>query len=216
VNYFAHAWIASRVRPEPRFVLGAMLPDLAGFLRIRLPEQRDADVAAGMALHRATDAVFHALPGFRERSRAGTGALRDVGLERGAARAASHVGIELILDAALAAGSPTTLAHFGDALAEGGAVDCPTPETARGIQQLVERLSGFDPGRDLGAASRITERVRRTLAPRPALALRPADIPPLERWLRETEAGLAPDAECLASHTLEACRLAQEKTGAGS
>jgi hypothetical protein len=223
VNYFAHAWIASRVRPEPRFVLGAMLPDLAGFLRIRLPAQRDPDVAAGMALHHATDAVFHALPGFRERNLAGIGALRAVGIARGSARAAAHVGIELILDAALAAGKPSGLAHFRKALAESGAVDCPTPAVARTVHQLIRRLSAFDPAEDLGAPGRITERVRRTLEPRPALALRQNDLPHLERWLRETEAALAPDAEHLAHHTLEAaslrtaleCRNTESATAAG-
>ena len=202
VNYFAHAWIASRVRPEARFIWGAILPDLAGFLRIRLPDQPDPEVAEGMALHHACDAIFHALPGFRERKLAGIRTLRALGLGRGPARAASHVGIEIVLDAALAAACPRTLEHFADALGASERLVCSTPEDFRAIQQMAQRLSEFEPAADLGAADQVAESVRRTLEHRPALALQPGDLAPLADWLRGTELELTADAESLAHETL--------------
>ena len=205
MNYFAHAWVASRVRAAPRFVLGAMLPDLAGFLRIRLPEQRHPEVAGGVALHHATDRAFHELPGFRQRNRSGVRALRALGLARGSARAASHVGIELVLDAALAVGCRSTLGHFGAALGAGECIDTESAEDARAIEQMRERLAGFDPTRQLGA-TQIAERVRRTLAARPALALRAQDLEPLAGWLHELQGQLAPEAEALARETLRRAR----------
>ena len=42
MNYFGHAVIAHAYRPEPAFVLGAMLPDFVGMLRLERPEVRDA------------------------------------------------------------------------------------------------------------------------------------------------------------------------------
>jgi hypothetical protein len=202
VNYFAHAWIASRIRPEPRFVLGAMLPDLAGFLRIRLPEQTDPALSAGIALHHATDAVFHRLAGFRERNLAGIRALRAAGLERGAARAAAHVGIELVLDALLAANSPDSVSQFTAGLRQSGCILASHTDDDRAINQIVARIHSFDPAAGLGDAGETALRVQRTLASRPRLALRGQDLAPLECWLQASEDELAPHAEALALDTL--------------
>jgi hypothetical protein len=63
VNFFGHAAIASWHSPADAGVaLGSMLPDFASMCGARLDEQRDPRVAAGVALHHATDAVFHRAP----------------------------------------------------------------------------------------------------------------------------------------------------------
>jgi len=203
VNYFAHAWIAGQIRPEPRFALGAMLPDLLGFLRIRPPQESPAEVAAGMTLHHATDAVFHALPGFREQHRAGVRALLELGLGRGAARAAAHVGIEFILDRALAAGASSGVALYRSALAEHACLGWAARPNADAVSQLAERLTTLDPSAPAEPAE-TAERIRRTLASRPRLALRSGELRPLEAWLSSVTPQLTPMSGVLAQQTLRA------------
>ena len=55
----------------------------------------------GIDCHRRADDVFHDLPVFLAQSRALTAALRDAGVNRGAARAIGHAGWELLFDGAL-------------------------------------------------------------------------------------------------------------------
>src|SRR4051794_21846302 len=66
VNFFGHAAVASWSSSSPGVGLGAMLPDFATMIRTRLAERGEAstsaEVAAGIALHHATDAAFHVLP----------------------------------------------------------------------------------------------------------------------------------------------------------
>ena len=66
MNFFGHAVVATWHATEPRFVLGAMLPDFAAMIRARPPAARDPELARGIALHHATDEVFHDAPTFRE------------------------------------------------------------------------------------------------------------------------------------------------------
>jgi hypothetical protein len=110
MNFFGHALIAQRneatrgaVRAE--FVLGSMLPDFASMLRTRPPSASHAAVAAGLLFHHATDEAFHGSRAFLEFSGQASSFLRQRGLSRGSARAVAHVGVELLLDAALAENS---------------------------------------------------------------------------------------------------------------
>ena len=205
MNYFAHAWIASQIRPEPRFVLGSMLPDLLGFLRIRPPQESPAEVAAGMTLHHATDAVFHALPGFREENQAGVRALLELGLRRGSARAASHVGIEFILDRALAVDAGSWVALYRSALAEHPCLRWASSPSADAVSQMAERLTALDPSTPAEPAE-TAERIRRTLESRPRLALRSGEQKPLEVWLSTITARLTPMSGELAQQTLHAVK----------
>ena len=106
MNFFGHALIAQRseatrgaVRPE--FVLGSMLPDFASMLRARLPSTTEAVVGAGLRFHHVTDDAFHGSRAFLEFSGQASSFLSGHGLSRGSARAVAHVGVELLLDAAL-------------------------------------------------------------------------------------------------------------------
>ncbi|MEP7049928.1 MAG: hypothetical protein ABJB12_06225 [Pseudomonadota bacterium] len=106
MNFFGHALIARRneatrgaVRSE--FVLGSMLPDFASMLRTRPPGTTDAVVEAGLRFHHATDDAFHGSRAFLEFSGQASAFLARRGLSRGSARAVAHVGVELLLDAAL-------------------------------------------------------------------------------------------------------------------
>src|SRR5690606_3246840 len=64
MNFFGHACVAARIDSDPRVLLGAMLPDFASMSRTRLAGSEDPAVAAGIALHLATDDVFHGARGF--------------------------------------------------------------------------------------------------------------------------------------------------------
>lgn len=107
MNFFGHALIAQRseatrgaVRAE--FVLGSMLPDFASMLRTRPPNASHEAISAGLLFHHVTDDAFHGSRAFLEFSGQASTFLRQRGLSRGSARAVAHVGVELLIDAALA------------------------------------------------------------------------------------------------------------------
>ena len=203
VNHFAHAWVASRQSPEPRFLLGAILPDLSAFLRIRLPEMPDSKVRAGIAFHHATDRVFHALPAFRAYTRAGSTYLVRRGLTRGPARAAAHVGIELLLDAWLSRHRREALQHYRTALWHCDTLEFPldTRDRTR-ISAFAQRLAIGDPATGLEAPGEIARRIARTLEPRPRLRLPEAQLEPLNDWLARAQDGMGAAPLALVHETL--------------
>ncbi len=101
VNFFGHALAASWRGREPAFALGAMLPDFAGMCGMRLDAALDAETAAGVDYHHATDRVFHMLEPFARATAGIAEQLMARGVPRGPARGAAHVGFELCLDGAL-------------------------------------------------------------------------------------------------------------------
>ena len=65
MNFFGHATVAAWAPgATPPFVLGAMLPDFAAISGARSARPRHAEARRGVALHLATDEVFHAAPDF--------------------------------------------------------------------------------------------------------------------------------------------------------
>jgi hypothetical protein len=118
MNFVGHHEVARRAGLEAAGRLGAMLPDFATMLGVRL--RRDVlpvDVQHGVLLHHATDAVFHA----HERVRSGmhdlAASLAAEDLPRGAARAIGHIGYEMILDSAIDADLGATLRRAGHEVA---------------------------------------------------------------------------------------------------
>jgi hypothetical protein len=89
-----------------------MLPDLVSMLKSRVPRLEPGLVADGVTLHLLTDDAFHHSRAFRELSRRAFTVLLDRGVRRGPARAAAHVGVELLIDTALA-WSLQNAANFG-------------------------------------------------------------------------------------------------------
>jgi hypothetical protein len=77
------------------------LPDLQREAGVAIGDGWPDLVQAGIACHRAADAVFHDLDAFRTQSAALTRALLDADVPRGAARAIGHAGWELLFDGAL-------------------------------------------------------------------------------------------------------------------
>lgn len=87
-----------------RYLFGAALPDFATIGRFQLTgAPADPALAAGVDMHHATDTAFHSSDWFVEHSQAVRAQLEHRGVNRGAARAVGHVGIELLLDGHLLA-----------------------------------------------------------------------------------------------------------------
>ena len=98
MNFFGHATVARMRSEAPRFVLGAMLPDLVSMADARFAQVLDAELAQGVEHHHETDRAFHAVPAFRAACSSALQTLEPQGVSRGSARAVGHVGAELLLD----------------------------------------------------------------------------------------------------------------------
>lgn len=108
MNLIGHLAVARRVRSEPaargadpRFLLGAMLPDLAGMLGLRIGRVADPVVTRGVIFHALTDTAFHECAEFARLLIEARARLRAAGVARGTMLAASHVGVEFLLDGVL-------------------------------------------------------------------------------------------------------------------
>ena len=203
VNFFGHAWLAAGRNANPRFVLGAMLPDLAPMAGLRLRSANDAALSAGIAHHLAVDAAFHALPVFQRLTADAARALRRAGLRRGPARGAAHIGLELLLDGWLAqrCGVPDV---YRTALAQApqlGALLHFAPGAAGGMAwtfpELCRKLAASPLPEAYAEPSFTAARVAAALARRPRLALTPAERNACTAWLRPAARTLAASAESL-------------------
>ena len=208
MNFFSHAWIAAQLRPEPRFVLGAMLPDLAVILGSRFELPAEPVLADGVRLHHATDALFHASDGFRRWNQDGVVALLALELPRGPARGAAHLGVELLLDGVLARAPGPAPGAYQAALAEAGQVSIAWrgKDLRRDLEDLCERLAGHSAASAAADASRLAERIERTLAPRRRLRLAPEHVEPIARWLAATRPRIEAEGLELAETILAALR----------
>lgn len=195
MNHFAHAAVAAAHGPDPALALGAMLPDFASMLRVRLGAVSHPELRAGCALHHASDAAFHRAPEFVALLSGGSAELRDAGLPRGPARAAAHVGLELLLDAELARDAGAAK-HYERALAEStrpaidAAIAWPGPDAALRWLALRLRLCARgapDPSEDADA---LAHRIARALAARPRLAFTPSSHSRVTRWLESVRPAL--------------------------
>jgi len=188
VNFFGHAAVASFTSSAPGTLLGAMLPDFATMAGLRLATSADPDVTAGIALHHATDATFHTLPAVTALMRDLDDRLAALGCARGPRRAASHIGIELLLDGLL-----VDTPSFRDAYLRGIHHDDPSL-TFRDAPNdrfhfLLARLRAHGVPFDLKSPDAITARLGRMLAHRPLLAPSRSDLAAIAQALSETRIG---------------------------
>jgi hypothetical protein len=196
VNFFGHAAVATwqmgdRAPPptstSPGRILGAMLPDFATMSGARLvAEQRhDAQVANGVDLHHATDAVFHRLPVVLGLMRELDDRLSQGGCARGPRRAVAHIGVELLLDGVLIDdpsyrdGYLAGLSHSPDGIA------WREPEDPPRFARLFDRLRNYGVPVDLKRPDAIAQRLHRMLAHRPLLAPSASDLAAIQIALVE-------------------------------
>jgi hypothetical protein len=197
MNFFSHAAVAERFSEEPAFVLGAMLPDFASMLGVRLPAVSHPMLERGVDFHHLTDRVFHDLSSFRALTREAHRALSALGLERGPARAVAHVGIEILLDMTLGQSAPARAAYLSGLEAgldpELVARVAWAPAERERLVDLLETL--VKRGVVLDTSSPIVvERIRRTLARRPRLALGEGDPSRVLDWVESARDGVVTSA----------------------
>jgi len=189
VNFFGHTVLAVRRSTEPAFVLGSMLPDFATMIRARPPRSEHTDIDSGMQFHWRTDEVFHRSAAFLTLTRQAVVWLSARGVRSGSAIAVAHIGVEVLLDAALSDDACAQRAYR--AALEGAAPD----ELGRYIgwvsAQQRDRFGALR-ARLLArgaitadiAPETVAERLRYALADRPRLSLDDASVLTVRDWAR--------------------------------
>lgn len=201
MNFFGHAHFARRVSSEPRFLLGAMLPDFANMAGTRLVRQDEPAIAAGVRDHHHVDDVFHAAPTFLALSGQAYQELTKRGLGWGSARAVAHVATELFLDGVLTHDEETAERYLA------AVHEARRDETLRALRvlpaegdvarfaALFERMAPHGPPRRYREPRFVRDVMVRILAHRPRLALAERDVPELDAYLpalgASVEAGAA-------------------------
>lgn len=146
-----------------------MLPDFSTMCGARIAGSDDAEVAAGIALHHATDAAFHQAPVVTGLMRELDARLERGGCARGPRRAVAHIGVELLLDGVLVEHD-----DYRDAYVLGLEYDAPLSWRTEGdgtrYATLLERLRAHGVPDDLKKPESIVYRLSRMLAHRPLLA----------------------------------------------
>jgi hypothetical protein len=172
-----------------------MLPDFAAMLRVRPPHTLSAALSAGVQFHHATDRVFHEATAFLEISRTAFRWLSEHGLGKGGARAVAHIGVEILLDGALATADEPgaeaylrALEHASDARVS-GQIAWDVPTAARFVN-LCHTLLARGVSREEPAAELVAARVRRALDGRPRLALDDAGQSVVRDWVTLARASI--------------------------
>jgi len=197
VNFYGHAVLAAATRHDSEFVLGAMLPDFISILGTRPPRLEMGNLALGVAFHHRTDAAFHDSSVFRALQGHASGHLSGLGVRRGPTRAVAHVGVELLIDAALAAqnqhparvGRAAPDAWYLAALELGASPEFglawATPTQTERFVALCQRLRHVGVDRFRVEAGQVVQDLARILARRPRLALSEAETRVVEAWAAE-------------------------------
>jgi hypothetical protein len=195
VNFYAHACVALWRSDDPRFLFGAMVPDLTAMLGLRYATSSDPTLNAGIELHHATDAAFHGAGHFVAMCSSGVAELTDHGVGRGAARAVAHVGTELLLDGRMSHDREARTAYAGalryavahelcETLALPEAVDRARLHTGVARLTLAPLPEGYR------QPAFVLDRLAHILSRRPRLALEPGDLPHVERFLERAQTEL--------------------------
>jgi hypothetical protein len=197
LNFLGHALLATWKRPEPLFVLGAMLPDFASMMGARLAPHTAATtpLGQGITFHHATDDVFHASPVFLGLMQDTMDRLLAAGVGRGPARAIGHIGVELLIDGELLAEHDVLADAFTGALSAAPELEPAVfrdPNGHLGYRVLQRRLSAHGAPHDYRNVEAVARRLGRILAGRPRLALAGGDEIPVQRTLAAIQGSVRP------------------------
>lgn len=195
MNFYAHACVARWRSEDPRFLFGAMVPDLTAMLGLRYATSSDATLNAGIELHHATDAAFHSAGHFVALCASGVAELTERGVGRGAARAVAHVGTELLLDGRMSHDRDARTAYeealrFAVANELAGTLALPDPADRARLHAGVARLTVAPLPEGYRQLPFVHDRLEHILSRRPRLALQPADRPHVERFLERARTEL--------------------------
>ncbi len=199
VNYFGHAAVASwpflGTGPSPGKALGSMLPDFATMIGSRLDDAVDPDVAAGIALHHATDSAFHQAAPVLALMRELDDRLGVLGCARGPRRATAHIGTELLLDATLLAEASYRASFLSALDVDPALVRWREPEGPARFAQLRDRMRDYGVPDDLRTIESIVHRLHRVTQHRPLLAPTADDLRIMATGLAEHRARVEVAAE---------------------
>jgi acyl carrier protein phosphodiesterase len=189
MNFFAHTCIAASHSEHPRFLLGAMLPDLTGMIGVRIADVLDDTLRAGVAHHHEADSAFHGAPTFNAMCSEGILTLCAQGVERGTARAVAHVGTELLLDGVLCEDTHACeryrdALHIGDGVRFSDLLALRHQDDLPGLQRGIAQLASAPVPEGYRDLEFVAARLRHVLSRRPRLAMRDSDLPPVLDWLR--------------------------------
>ncbi len=166
-----------------RYLLGTALPDFAaiGRFQTRYPPA-DAAVRVGVAAHHATDGAFHDNDWFIAQSKALSTDLRDRGINRGAARACGHVGIELLVDGNLLLQHPELARRSQEVLKTTAVAELQLDELVDETdrhrwQSHLRRIGDWTVPTDYHQPWAVAERLERILSHRPRLAFTIDEVP---------------------------------------
>jgi hypothetical protein len=204
MNFFGHTVLAVKRSTEPAFVLGSMLPDFATMIGGRPPRADHTGIHSGMQFHWRTDEVFHRSAAFLALTHRAVGWLSARGVRSGSALAVAHIGVEVLLDAALSHDECAQRAYR--AALEGAAqqglgqyVGWASDEQRDRFGALRARLLARGAiTRDI-APETVAERLRVALAARPRLSLDDASVLTVRDWARIAR----PDIEACAAPLLQ-------------
>jgi hypothetical protein len=192
LNFFAHVCVVSQFSGDEAVAFGAMLPDFASLLGLKTPPTRHPGIAYGCTLHHLTDAAFHALKAFQTACHEETANLLRLGFARGPALAIAHIGLEFLLDDALAADLTARELLHNSLLAaapEGlsAHLDWACLEHANAFESLRQRLISVGRPQTPNDPALVAERIVRTLRYRPRLAVPETHQDRLTAWIYPTQ-----------------------------
>ncbi|HMS17508.1 MAG TPA: hypothetical protein PKA37_11755 [Planctomycetota bacterium] len=200
MNSFGHAVMAAEIHQERGFMLGAILPDLLGFLPLKPPAILRDSVHSGIDHHKSVDTHFHSLSTFQQGMLAVSPELQALHVRRGLSRAAAHVGLEFYVDGYLARHEPavTRWTTFLDAVLAQGISDLiafSEDQEADTVLEFFQRQRRHPrPSTDPAV---IAHRVARALGYRPRLKMAPQEVPVVEEALRAVGDDMSQRAECI-------------------
>jgi acyl carrier protein phosphodiesterase len=207
MNFLAHAVLAQRVDPDPRFVLGAVLPDFAAMAGLEWDDLDDEALQSGVKFHGRTDEVFHAAEDFLALLRVARADLHAAGLERAKRLAASHVGFELLFDGWLARDDELVRSFRSLLLASrrgqhGLVCRWREPYGAWRWGELIEKLLASPVPEAYSDPAFAAESVGRILARRPRFALSAGELDLVRAWMPRAQAMLEAAAEGVFEYTV--------------
>lgn len=209
MNFVAHACLAAEDAPgwaEDLFVFGAMLPDLASIAGLHPPTRGPAALLDGLSHHRRVDVSWHRTAGFHRLVEQGRVRLRAIAVPRGPRRAATHLGVELLLDGILVE-RPGVHDRVLRALRAGqrtlGQLFPPSGPEIRWMRTAVSHVEEGGLLADYARPFRVAHRVARILRSRRRFRLESAWEEALGAWLGELRPSLQDEADELLEETRE-------------
>jgi hypothetical protein len=194
-----------------------MLPDLVSLLGLRMPRVLRREVQEGVGLHYRTDVVFHRAPAFLRLLAGAHARLVEMGLRRGSARAAAHVGTEILLDIELAKSTDVTaraLEAFDAAAREAGEwLRWPSIAVEEKFRIFVSSMADRDLAGRHATPEQIAWRVARTLTGRRLLELDAQSEERVAAWLAEAEPMVQLTARELLGEVADGLRQWPTRTG---